>query len=186
MGIASGGGVRMNPGVWGMVPWQTPRPVVPRPLPGLIPVTPRCSHRRAGRLHAPPRSPLPVGINQQWLAPCWMSRRSRLGLLKRGRWWVSVSLGAQHRWHRDTLKGLVTTCRTPRDVDAGPPLHLLRHALRLRWRRWLHLPQCLPAEGQGVGFTAVRQHAVMSNPHEARRHHMEQLCGESNYVAREL
>jgi hypothetical protein len=25
-----------------------------------------------------------------------------------------------------------------------------------------------------VGFTAVRQHAVMSTPHEARRHHMEQ------------
>ena len=88
--------------------------------------------------------------------------------------WVSVSRGAQNRWHRDTLKGLVTTRGTPRDVDAGPTLHRLSHALRPRWRRWLPLPQCLTAEGQGVGFTAICQHAVMTNPHKARRHDMEQ------------
>src|SRR5687768_538403 len=49
--------------------------------------------------------------------------------------WVPVALDAQRRWHGDAFKRLVTTCRTPHDVDAGPPLHPLRHALRLRWWR---------------------------------------------------
>ena len=59
--------------------------------------------------------------------------------------WIPISLGAQCRWHREALKGLVTTGWTPRDIDAGPPLHPLRHAVRLRRWRWVHLSQGLPA-----------------------------------------
>ncbi len=59
----------MNSGVRGIASWQTPSPVVPRPLPGLIPVTQRRSHQLAERLRARLLSPLPVGINKQRLAP---------------------------------------------------------------------------------------------------------------------
>ena len=88
----------MNSGVCGTAAWQTPSPVVLRHLPGMIPATQRRSHRQTGRLRAPPRSPRSVGINQQRLAPRWMSGRSRLEPLKSG---VPVGLG--FAWHPEPL-----------------------------------------------------------------------------------
>ena len=33
---------------------------------------------------------------------------------------VPITMGAQRRWHRDPLQGLVTTGGTPCDVDTAP------------------------------------------------------------------
>ena len=62
---------------------------------------------------------------------------------------------------------------TVRDVDTRPLLHPLRHAFWLR--RWCcHLAQGLAAQGQGGGFAAVSQHAVMTDTNEARGQDMHQ------------
>ena len=62
---------------------------------------------------------------------------------------------------------------TVRDVDTRPLLHPLRHALWLRG--WCcPLAQGLAAQGQGGGFAAVSQHAVMTDTNEARGQDMHQ------------
>ena len=68
----------------------------------------------------------------------------------------------------------MTTRRTSRDVDTRPLLHPLGHALWLRLRRWVHLSQGLAAQGQGGGFAAVSQQAVMADANEARGQDMHQ------------
>ncbi len=91
----------MNSGVGGIVPLQTPSPVVLRHLAVLIPVTQRRSHQLVGRLRAP--------LLSRCRLRSTVSSSSVLGLdvLKGfiGTWyrWVPVVLSAQRRWHREAL-----------------------------------------------------------------------------------
>ena len=140
MGIDSWSGVRLNSGVCGIIPLSILNLVLSRHLPGLIPVTQRRLYRLVGHQRAPPRSPLRVG--DQPTAACSVIEVETLALkgsLGMGYRWVPISVRTPHRRQREALQGLVTTGGTPGDVDAGPSLHPLRHALRLRRWRWLPL-----------------------------------------------
>ena len=73
--------------------------------------------------------------------------------------------------------------RTLLDIDAG-------QALQEHWRRfdglegWRRQLQDGPTALETLAAVPVAQHAVMAHADEARRQHMQQLCGEANYVAR--
>jgi hypothetical protein len=84
----------MNSGVFGIVPLQTPSPVVPRPLPGLIPVTQRRSDSLAERLYARLLSPLQGGSTSSGLLGDGCPDARARGLLSR-----SLPVGPGFGWH---------------------------------------------------------------------------------------
>jgi hypothetical protein len=64
--------------------------------------------------------------------------------------------------HRGPHQGLVTTLRTPGDIEASPLLHPLRYSLGGR-HGWVdELPQQLSTLPQGGGFAPIGQQAVMA------------------------
>ncbi len=117
----------------------------PRPLPGLIPLTPWHFRPLAERLRARLLSPLRG--DQQATAGSVMDVKvlTLKGALGSRCRWIPISVGTQRGWYEDALQGLVTTRWTARDVDTAPLLHPLGHALGLDLRRRLHLSQGLPA-----------------------------------------
>ena len=76
------------------------------------------------------------------------------------------------------------TVRALLDINAGQPLH--QRGCRYWWRRGRHLHvQDGAAEPQPLGTIAIAQYPIMPHADETRGEHMEQLCGEANYVAGE-
>jgi hypothetical protein len=85
---------------------------------------------------------------------------------------------------RDHAEPPLATMRALLDIDAGQALHERRGRLgRLRGRQ--RELQDGPTAPETRGPVPIAQHPVMANTNEACWEHMEQLCGEANYVARE-
>ena len=92
--------------------------------------------------------------------------------------------GSNKAGQREPSEGLGPTVRTLGEVDTGDLLHPLHHTWWVAWGGRGGLAQEFPTAAQRPCFVPVGEEAVVPEPHEAAGEHMQELCGEVNYVAR--
>ena len=74
---------------------------------------------------------------------------------------------------------------TWREVDTRDRLPPLDHPLGTAWGWLSGLAKQFPTAAQRTSFVPVGEEAVMPETHKAAGEHMQELCGEAHYVARE-